>query len=235
MELHQSYIRGARANGAKVETGARVEDIRRRGDRWEVATPSGRHAAPTVVNAAGAWADELAILAGAGPIGLEPKRRTAFTVNTGHETRDWPFVSHEGARHPFYFKPEPGGQLLCSPADETPSEPCDARPVDIDIALAIESINTYTTLGIRSIQASWAGLRSFTRDRDPVIFRDDQVEGFVWMAGLGGAGINTSPATGQIVDALVTGSEWPASLTQLGIEPEHLEPSRSDSSSTQEV
>jgi D-arginine dehydrogenase len=138
----------------------------------------------------------------------------------------WPFVEHDEAPHPFYFKPEAGDQLLCSPADETPFVASDAKPQDLDIARAIESINTMTTLDIRSVRASWAGLRTFTPDRGPVIGWDDHVEGFFWLVGQGGAGIQTSPAAGMTAAALVEGKPLPGSLEELGLTREALGPRR---------
>ena len=224
MHLHQAFLRGARENGTVIETRAGVKDIRRTGAAWVVDTAARRYTAPVVINAAGAWGDRLAALAGVEPVGLSPLRRTAFTVPTSHDTSAWPFVSHAELPYPFYFKPEAGNQLLCSPADETPDEPGDAKPVDLDIARAIDSINRTTTLQVRSVSAAWAGLRTFAPDRDPVLGWDPDVEGFCWMVGQGGTGINTSPAAGQAVASVVTGSRWPDSLKDVGLEAKTLAP-----------
>ena len=224
MHLHEAFLRGARENGTVVELDAGVEQIRHTGSGWVIDTGTRRFAAPVVINAAGAWGDQLATLAGVEPIGLTPMRRTAFTAPTRHDTSGWPFVSHEELPYPFYFKPEAGNQLLCSPADETPDDPADTRPVDLDIARAIYSINRVTTLKLRSVSASWAGLRTFAPDRNPVLGWDPQVEGFCWMVGQGGTGINTSPAAALAVASIVTGSPWPDPLKDVGLEPSSLAP-----------
>ena len=224
MHLHQAFLRGARENRAVIQMRAGVKDIRRIGSAWVIDTAARRYTAPVVINATGAWGDQLAALAGVEPVGLCPMRRTAFTVPTSHDTSGWPFVSYAELPYPFYFKPESGNQLLCSPADETPDDPGDAKPVDLDIARAIHSINQITNLDVRSVSASWAGLRTFAPDRDPVLGWDRRVEGFCWMVGQGGTGINTSPAAGMAVSSVVTGSSWPDSLKDVGLETNSLAP-----------
>ncbi|MFP5332812.1 MAG: NAD(P)/FAD-dependent oxidoreductase [Acidimicrobiia bacterium] len=201
--IHQSFVRTFRRHGGEIVTTARVRDMERRGLGWTVRTENGdSYEAPIVVNAAGAWCDVVGTLAGANPIGLVPKRRTAFMVGAPPDSTHWPLTVD--AHHTFYFKPD-GPQLLCSPADETPTEPQDARPEDIDIALAIERINEMTTLGIRSVRSAWAGLRSFVADGGMVIGFDPDVDGFFWLAGQGGTGIQTSPAAGALAADLVRG------------------------------
>ncbi len=200
--IHQSFVKSFRGAGGIVHTGARVSSLVNDG-RWTVTTEQGsRHEADVVVNAAGAWADSVAIAAGVSPIGLVPKRRTAFMVTAPEGSTGWPLVVD--AHGSFYFKPD-GPQLLCSPADETPSEPCDARPEEIDIALAIDRINEMTVLGIRSVKSSWAGLRSFVADGGMVISFDDRAPGFFWLAGQGGTGIQTAPAAAALAADLILG------------------------------
>lgn len=200
--IHQSFVRSFRRRGGTIVTGARVGALARDGV-WTVTTEAGeRHQADVVVNAAGAWCDVVARRAGVAPIGLVPKRRTAFMVVAPSGAERWPLTVD--AAQTFYFKPD-GTQLLCSPADETPSEPCDARPEEIDVARAIERINDITTLGIGSVRSSWAGLRSFVSDGGMVIGFDDTVEGFFWLAGQGGTGIQTAPAAGALTADLVAG------------------------------
>jgi D-arginine dehydrogenase len=165
-------------------------------------------------------------MAGARPLGLEPRRRTAFTVQTDFDTDPWPFVNHSLEPRRCYFKPEAGGQLLCSPADETLSEPCDARPEEIDVARAIDAINELTILDIRSVKTAWAGLRTFTPDRDPVLGWDDAIEDFCWMVGQGGTGIQTSPASGAVVSAIVRGEPFPDVLCALDLTEADLAPRR---------
>ena len=215
--IHQSFVRTFRKHGGGIVTGARVVGLRRTG-HWNVDTSDGPHTADIVVDAAGAWADGVASLAGAEKMGLVPKRRTAFMVTAPDHAGHWPLTAD--AAHTFYFKPD-GTQLLCSPADETPSEPCDARPEEIDIARAIERINEMTTLSIRSIRSSWAGLRSFVPDGGMVIGFDDEVEGFFWLAGQGGTGIQTSPAAGALAADLVLGLQ-----PRDGLDPAPFAPTR---------
>jgi D-arginine dehydrogenase len=198
--IHQAYVRQVRSNGGTVVTSSRVTTLRA-GPPWQVATPEGVWQADHVVNAAGAWGDEVARLAGLQPVGLTPKRRTAFMVTAPPDSEHWPLVTDSS--HSFYFKPD-GTQLLCSPADETPSEPVDARPADIDIALAIERINDATTLQIRSIRSSWAGLRTFAPDGSMVIGPDPDEPTFHWLVGQGGTGIQTAPAAASLLADLVT-------------------------------
>ncbi len=200
--LHQGFVGQARRRGAAIVVSAGVRRLERIGRRWHVFTDdASRWEADVIVDAAGAWGDEVAALAGVRPIGLQPLRRTAFTVASPPDSSGWPLVhAIDGT---FYFKPESAGQLLCSPADETPSPPCDARPEEIDVALAIDRINEATTLAIRHVRSTWAGLRTFAPDRAPVLGYDDVVDGFVWHVGQGGTGIQTAPAAGRAVASLV--------------------------------
>ncbi len=204
--IHQAYVRQLRSNGGTIVTSSEVTALRA-GSPWRVITPDGIWEADHVVNAAGAWGDEVARLAGLRPVGLTPKRRTAFMVAATPDSERWPLVTDAG--HNFYFKPD-GTQLLCSLADETPSEPVDARPEDIDIALAIERINDATTLQIRSIRSSWAGLRTFAPDGSMVIGPDPDEPTFHWLVGQGGTGIQTAPAAALLLDELLIGGPTPA-------------------------
>lgn len=216
--IHQSFVRTFRRHGGTIDTGSRVEGLTHDAG-WTLTTTDGSvHGAAIVVNAAGAWCDVVAEMAGARPLGLVPKRRTAFMVTAPAGSSHWPLTVD--AAHTFYFKPD-GPQLLCSPADETPSDPCDARPEEVDIALAIERINEMTTLGIRSIRSSWAGLRSFFPDGGMVIGFDDAVEGFFWLAGQGGTGIQTSPAAGALAADLINGA-----TPRIGVDPAPFAPTR---------
>lgn len=226
MALHQLYLRRARAAGTDVRRTARVVAIERTARRWRLTTPSGAVEAGTIVDAAGAWGDVVAGLAGVQPVGLTPMRRSAFTSPIEPDPSDWPFVYSTSAQLPCYFKPEAGRQLLCSPADETPSEPCDARAEEADVARAIDHINAMTTLGIRSVTTVWAGLRTFAPDRNPVFGWDDRVEGFLWLVGQGGCGIVSSRAAGQVVAALVDERPFPAALAELGVTEQMLAPRR---------
>jgi len=197
--LHQSFVRAFVDAGGTIETLARVDAATRSapGLPWTVETTKGRHEVDLVVNAAGAWGDVVAARAGVRPVGLTPKRRTAFMVASRWEdSADWPMAAD--AELDWYLKPD-GRQFLCSPADETPSEPVDAKPEEIDIAMAIERINEATTLDIRSVRSSWAGLRTFAPDGAMVIGPDPDDAGFVWCVGQGGTGIQTAPGAGQLL------------------------------------
>ncbi len=226
MALHQAFVRGARNNGATIVRDATVRSLSRNHRVWTVESDAGHWKAPIVVNAAGAWGDVVGKMARARPLGLEPRRRTAFTVQTDFDTESWPFVNHSLEPRRCYFKPEAGGQLLCSPADETLSEPCDARPEEIDVARAIDAVNELTILDIRSVKTAWAGLRTFAPDRDPVLGWDDQVDGFCWMVGQGGTGIQTAPASGEVVSTIVRGEPLPQTLRDLDLTEADLAPRR---------
>ncbi len=218
--VHQGYLRGLRAAGGTVVTSARVRALTRRAGLWHAVTDAGEFTAPVVVNAAGAWADEVAAMAGAGTVGLIPLRRTAFIADPpdGIDPARWPMVAD--VTETFYFKPE-SGRLLVSPSDATPSEPCDARPDDLDVARAIERVEEATTLTIRRVKHAWAGLRTAAKDDTPVLGSAPDVPGFVWLAGLSGYGVQSSPATGRIAAAAATGT-----ADDLGIEPAETAPDR---------
>lgn len=210
MALHAKYVRGFKARNGTIHTNARVTDIRKDGSGWVVnGIPAG-----TVVNAAGAWADELAELAQVPKIGLQPKRRTLAVVRAESDPA-WPLVADAADR--FYFRPE-SGRLLISPGDETPSEPCDAKPRDEDVALALERVNAATTLNLRSVQTAWAGLRSFVADGEPVVGAWPDHPGFVFFAGQGGYGIQMAPALARLGADVVLG--------RATTEQDHVSPAR---------
>lgn len=198
MALHARYLRDFRARGGTIRKNSRVTELRRDGDGWIV----NGIAAGIVVNAAGAWVDELAELAKVPPIGLQPMRRTIALAHADVDPA-WPLVADAADR--FYFRPE-SGHLLISPADETPSEPCDAKPDDLDVAIALERVNAVTTLGLRSVHTAWAGLRSFVADRSPVVGAWPDHPGFVFFAGQGGYGIQMAPALARTGAEVVLGS-----------------------------
>ncbi len=223
--IHQGYLKGLKRRGGTLVTDAEVQGLRRRSGAWRVETPNGEFEAPVIVNAAGAWCDAVARLAGAEPVGLTPKRRTAFTFAApdGFEIGSWPLVID--ADEAFYFKPE-SGRILGSPADETPVEPCDVQPEELDIAIGADRIQKATRLEIRHIERKWAGLRSFVEDKTPVVGFDGAQPGFFWLAGQGGYGIMTSPAMARLAAALACGREFPAELEDLGLKPADLSPAR---------
>jgi len=223
--LHQGYLRGLRERGGALTCNAEVQALSRHGGRWRVQMRAGEMAAPLIVNAAGAWADEIARLAGARPIGLLPKRRTAITFDLpqGAAVAGWPAVIDVDEQ--WYFKPD-AGRLLASPADETPSAPCDAQPDEYDVALLVDRLTRVTTLQVPRIRARWAGLRSFVADRTIVAGFDAQIEGFFWLAGQGGYGIQTAPAVARLAAALVAGRAMPPDIAELGVDAAALSPER---------
>ena len=224
--LHQGYLRGLRQRGGQVLTHAEVTAVRRDGDVWQVTLADGRvFAAPTIVNAAGAWADVVAGLAGVPPIGLEPRRRTAFTfpVPEGMDATHWPAVI--GIDESFYFKPD-AGQLLGSPANADPTHPHDVVPEELDVATGIYHIEEMTRFQIRRPSHTWAGLRSFVSDGDMVIGWDGQVEGFFWVAAQGGYGIQSAPGYALLARNLALDEPLDATLTAQGVEAAALSPQR---------
>jgi D-arginine dehydrogenase len=200
--LLEHYRKLAVAGGVTVHTGVSILDGSRVGERWVLTTPAGTVRAATVVNAAGAWADDLARRCGLDALGLTPYRRTVAVVSAPGASRAWPLVGDIDEH--FYFRPE-GDGLLVSPADVTPSEPVDARPETEDVALALERVNEATTLKLRHVRATWAGLRTFAPDHNPVVGPD--AEGFCWLAGQGGYGMQTAPAMAVLAAAVVLGRD----------------------------
>ena len=207
----QGFLRGLRAKGGQVRTNAEVLSLAHDGRTWRIETRSGTVEARIVVNAAGAWADELAAMAGAEKVGLVPKRRTAFTFDPapGLDIARWPLTA--GADETWYVKPD-AGRIFGSPADQTPSAPCDAQPEELDLAIAADRIMTHTTLEIRRFASTWAGLRSFVADKSPVAGFDTKAEGFFWLAGQGGYGIQTAPGMGRLAASLIKGAGIPADI-----------------------
>jgi D-arginine dehydrogenase len=223
--LHQGYLKLARAAGNILITDAPVVRMDRIHEGWIVRTPAGIFEAPVVVNAAGAWADELAELAGAAPLGIVPHRRTAVLVDPPQGVNIDELPNTIDIEELFYFKPD-AGQLFLSPADETPTIPCDAQPDEIDVAIAIDRVQSATTLDVTRVRRKWAGLRSFAPDRSPVIGYDPDIEGFFWLAGHGGYGIQTAPAAGQLAAALIRREDVPADLKSFGVSSDAVSPLR---------
>lgn len=222
----QSYARATRSGGGRILTGRRIASIAFEGGRWTAAAESGeRFAAPILVDAAGAWADRIADMAGVRPLGLQPKRRTIISVDPpeGMDVSAWPFV--HSVRADFYMLPE-SGRLLASPADEVEDDPCDAAPDDYDMAYAADRLEHYCDIKVTRIVHRWAGLRSFVADRVPTAGFAADAPGFFWLAGQGGYGLQTAPAMAAIAEALVTGGAWPAGLAELGVTRERIEPAR---------
>lgn len=223
--LHQGYLRLFKARGGDLLVDAEVTALLRRDGGWTLTAGGTEIVATTVINAAGAWADAFALLGGARPIDLQPRRRTALIVEAPPDSGSerWPMVIDIDEQ--FYFRPD-AGALLLSPADETPSPPCDAQPDEWDIAVAIDRVATATTLEVRRVRRSWAGLRSFAPDRAPVVGYAPDAPGFFWLAGQGGYGIQTAPAMAALAAALVSREPVPPSLSAFGVDPEALRPDR---------
>jgi len=222
----QAYVAALRAHDGKLVTGAQVREIERYGDCWRVRTSSGVFGAAIIVNAAGAWADNVARMAGVKPVGLEPRRRTviSFPAPEGQDVRRWPFTKTVGEG--FYLLPEGRGQLLASHMDQTPSEPCDAAAEELDKAIAADRVEQATTLAIRRISHSWAGLRSFVADELPVIGEAAGAPGFFWCAGQGGAEFQTAPALSRIAAAAALGQPFPEEAAAAGLSFEMFSPAR---------
>jgi D-arginine dehydrogenase len=223
--LLDAYLAGFRARGGDFATRAPVTSMDSVRGGWEICAGDARHRAGVIINAAGAWADEIGALAGARSIGLVPLRRTAilFEPPENVDIANWPCLID--ADEAFYLKPE-GARLLASPCDEIPFAPCDVTPDDLGVALAVERVMRATTLEIRHVQRRWAGLRNFVADRAPVIGMDPEVPGFCWLAGQGGSGIMTAPSAARAAASLIVDGALPADLKTLGITPEMLAPSR---------
>ena len=211
--LHQGYLRQFRHIGGILVTHADAEDLLHRDGSWRIKAASGEYRAKTIVNAAGAWADSLAVKAGGTALHIQPCRRTAVLVElpAGMESQGWPMVID--IDESFYLKPD-AGLLLISPADETLAAPSDVQPEEYDVAVAVDRVEQATTLKINRVRKRWAGLRSFAPDRSPVIGYDSSLPSFFWLAGQGGYGIQTAPAASRFAAALLRG-EQPKDMTNL--------------------
>jgi D-arginine dehydrogenase len=219
--LLQAYARGLRAAGGRVLPGLEAVRLEPRQGRWVVRAGDAELTAGCVVDAAGAWGDVVAERAGVRPLGLEACRRTACIVPAPADTASWPLLMDAGGG--FYAEPDSGG-LLISPADETPCAPVDARPEELDVALALDRLNEALDLEVRHVRRAWAGLRTFVPDRLPVVGRDRRAPDFVWLVGQGGAGIKTAPALAALVAAEVLGTAVPLPLADVAarLRPERL-------------
>lgn len=223
--LHRQFLRALTAQGGEMRLKVEVTGIAQDSARWRIETPKGAIEAGMVVNASGAWADVIAGMAGVAPIGLVPKRRTAVLVAApaGHRSDDWPMVVD--VDETFYLRPD-AGKLLLSPADETPSPPCDAQPEEWDVALCIDRVQQALDLPVRRIEHKWAGLRSFVADKAPVVGHAPDAPGFVWLAGQGGYGIQTAPALARAAAALALGRPIPPEIADQGVSADALSPQR---------
>ena len=220
--LLQGFLRQLRASGGELVTGARATEVEHRNGKWEVTTEQGANfSAPVLVNAAGAWADAIAGLSGVKPIGLKPLRRSIVTFDapSGTDLETLPFA--KTVAEELYFAPE-SGRLFASPMDEVPTDPCDAQPDEYEVALAAHRMEERTTVHVERIHSRWAGLRTFAPDRHPVAGFDPQAEGFFWLAGQGGFGLQTSPVMARAAASLVLGKPWPLADAR----PDDLSPGR---------
>jgi len=211
----QGFLQLFRARGGRMLTGHGVGALAYGHGAWRVEAGDSSLTAPVVVNAAGAWADRLAVLAGLQPLGLTPMRRTAFLVDApdGIDIADWPLVID--ADEQFYFKPD-AGRILVSPADETPSEPCDAQAEELDIAIAVDRLMRVADIDVRHIRHRWAGLRTFAPDRTFIVGFDPRADGFFWLAGQGGYGVQTAPGIAQLAAHLLTRRALPPDFSAIG-------------------
>jgi D-arginine dehydrogenase len=218
--LHQGFLRTLRTHAGVLALRNRADRIERLGGVWEVAT-SGKAVfrAPVLVNAAGAWGDAVARIAGVTPVGLTPCRRTGVIIDPApFETENWPLVNDVG--HTWYVRPEARTRLMVSPADETPMDPQDVQPDEMDVAIAIDRMQQALDIPVRRVERSWAGLRTFSPDRNLAIGWDSAAEGFFWCVGQGGYGIQTAPAAGRLVADIIAGRDpGPAGRILAAIDP----------------
>ena len=222
---HQCFLRRLQSLGGKTLCSKAVHALEHKRGAWHINVDNAEFTAPVVVNAAGAWSSEIGRLAGASPIALTPMRRTAlcFSPPDHIDVRTLPLVlDHAGS---FYMKPD-AGQLLVSPADEHVSPPCDAQPEELDIAYAIHNLQQAFDFDVRRVNHSWAGLRTFAPDRTPVVGFDQAVDGFFWLAGHGGHGIQIAPATARAACGLITEDRLPDDLVDLGLSVLDISPAR---------
>lgn len=212
--LHQGWLRKATGLGAQLHTKAEVIRATRENGTWLVETPGQTFRAKTVVNASGAWADVLAVIFGGTPVGLTPMRRTIAVLPApeGYDTRGWPLL--DDANQGWYLKPD-GGRIFVSPCDETPVEPHDAYVDDMILAEGLYRYEQAVTVPVNRVERSWAGLRTFAPDRTPVAGFDSELEGFFWLAGQGGYGIQTAPALSQFAATLIRQQSLPDALAKI--------------------
>lgn len=223
--LHRGYLQTLRNRGGRLVTRAGVTGLRRDAGRWHIATEAGEFQAGALINAAGAWADRIGAMAGAEPIGLAPKRRTALIVEAPRGTDVDALPMADDIEEQFYIKPD-AGRLLISPANEDPMDPCDVQPEEMDIALCIDRIERAFDLSVRRVVNKWAGLRSFVADKAPVAGFSARAPGFFWLAGQGGYGIQSAPALSRLAAALARGEAVPQDIADHGLDPLSLAPER---------
>lgn len=228
--LHQGFLRAFKMRGGEVKTRAIVHAITNRSSTWVTHSRRNSYESKYLINAAGAWCDDIAKLAGVAPLNLIPTRRTAITFNPNlhFDYQDFPLVVDVDEQ--FYFKPE-SGLMLASPADETPAPPCDAQPEEMDIAVAVHRIEQATTMRVKKIASKWAGLRTFAPDRNPIVGFDTNASGFFWFGGQGGAGIMVAPGLARAGSQLILDGSLPTDIESYCISSHELSPSRFDGQS----
>lgn len=214
--LHDAYLRLAKRHGAALFVKSRVQGLRRTSQGWAISAGGQTLVASRIVNAAGAWADEIAALAGVRPVGISPYRRTMVQLQLNADVPpDLPLIVDINEQ--FYFKPEGANRIWLSPHDEIPSLPCDAAPEEIDIATAIDRFERVMDWPVVRVERTWAGLRSFAPDRLPVFGAAPEATGFYWCAGQGGFGIQTAPAIAQLLASAILGQSPPATVSDIDI------------------
>lgn len=223
--LLQGLLKRAKARGVRVHLGARLATAKRSQGAWQFEVGGEPLSARILVNAAGAWADEVGVACGVAPLGLRPLRRTAALIDPppGVAVGGWPVLFDVGEQ--FYLKPETGRLLIC-PADEEPMAPGDAYPEDLTVAVAVDRIQQALDIDVQRVAHQWAGLRTFAPDRNPVIGFDPKVAGFFWCVGQGGCGIESSPALARLAAALARGEAIPADIAAQGVSARSVSPAR---------
>ena len=223
--LMNGYGRALRRRGSQVLMNSRVGRLAREAAGWRVWTDQAEFCGAIVINAAGGWVQQVARIAGLGYRNVVPFRRTAVTFDppAGSDIRTWPMTFD--VAETFYFKPE-AGRIMVSPIDMEPSEPCDAQADELETAIAIDRIHTFTTMEVRAISHKWGGLRTFAPDHEPVIGPDPEAESFIWLAGQGGNGVMGSAAAARLAASLAIGSPMPSDIASLGVTAESVSPRR---------
>lgn len=224
--IHQGFLRAFKSRGGMLATDQRITAVERSNGLWRAVGKAGAvFAAPILVNAAGAWADEIGQMAGLPPIGLQPKRRTAIIIGGDSALAPANLPAVDDGISEAYVKPD-AGRLMSSLGDATPSPPCDAQPEDLDMAMIVDWLERHTHLSVRRIEHSWAGLRSFVADDSPVVGFDSAAQGFFWLAGQGGYGIMLAAALGRITHDLIRGGRLAGAYLDKGITESALSPAR---------
>jgi len=223
-EVLAGYIRQSKAAGAKFHFGTKFQCAEQNSSSsWQITTSNGHFEADILINAAGAWSDQVAQQSGLNAIPLQPYRRTAAIVKASENTSTWPLTMDIGSR--VYFEPQSGG-LLFSLSEETPHAAEDCKPDQEDIALALDRLEECINLDNRHVIQSWAGLRVFARDRLPIIGADSQCPNFYWLAGQGGSGIKIAPAASEMLQAEINGLSLPENFDQIDISFSTFSPGR---------